>query len=307
MVKRVAQNSRVWTLATEYPSTNISGVALLSLAEEIKRDHQTVAIEVLTEQPGLTSYSIAELAALGEITGGDLYVSALSRMDPIFAIPALPFHVASYDHAKRMYARCLPAYKKALQTRGLHHLFTTFWPATGLWSDRPIDTIETLRALKLRTNDPASADVFRDVGTDATFMPFSEAVGLLKVGRLNAVLTSGDGGAGQKLWDYLRFFTPLHYAFPFSFTCVNMRSFEALSSLESEQVKAAASRAEAAQADRLSARIKANFARMQDHGVKIAPFVPSALREQLNAVGRIHTQAWMTRLPNDVQALVHEN
>ncbi len=66
----------------------------------------------------------------------------------------------------------------------------------------------------MRTYDTNSAEVMRAVGATAEFLPFNEAIAKLKDGSLNAILTSSDGGAGRKLWDYLRYFTPISYAIP---------------------------------------------------------------------------------------------
>src|SRR5205085_6577667 len=104
-------------------------------------------------------------------------------------------------------AKARPLYEKALQSRGLKLLYLTVWPSTGIWSDKAIATPDDLRRLAIRTYDASSTEVMRAAGASAELLPLSDAVAALKEGRLNAFLTSGDGGAGRKLWDYLPHFT----------------------------------------------------------------------------------------------------
>jgi len=47
-------------------------------------------------------------------------------------------------------------------------------------------------------------------------------------GEIDAVLSSGDGGAGRKLWDHLPHFSEINYAIPLSFTTVNLDKWKAL-------------------------------------------------------------------------------
>ena len=48
-------------------------------------------------------------------------------------------------------------------------------------------------------------------------------------GSLNAVLSSGDGGAGRKLWEYLPYFSEITYSLPLSVASVNKAAYDGLS------------------------------------------------------------------------------
>ena len=64
----------------------------------------------------------------------------------------------------------------------------------------------------------------------------------LKEHRLNALLTSGDGGVGRRLWEFLPHFTAINYAIPVSIAFVRSETFAALSADMQQKVSAAASR-----------------------------------------------------------------
>jgi len=123
--------------------------------------------------------------------------------------------VQSVDAARAVNARARALYEKTLEARGLKLLYMTIWPSTGVWSDRPLSSADDLRTMAVRTYDYNSAEVMRAVGATAEYLPFKRGDCELRDHRLNAILTSGDGGAGRKLWDYLPYFTPINYAIRF--------------------------------------------------------------------------------------------
>jgi TRAP-type C4-dicarboxylate transport system substrate-binding protein len=61
-----------------------------------------------------------------------------------------------------------------------------------------------------------SSEVFASVGARAAAISFADTMPRLADGSINAVLSSGDGGAGRKLWDYLPYFTEITYSLPLS-------------------------------------------------------------------------------------------
>jgi TRAP-type transport system periplasmic protein len=100
------------------------------------------------------------------------------------------------------------------------------------------------------------------VGASAEYLPFNEAIAKVKEHKLNAILTSGDGGAGRKLWDDLHHFTPINYAIPISIAFVRQDSFDALSTEAQDQVEAAARATENDQFELLANRTVENYDRM---------------------------------------------
>ena len=109
---------------------------------------------------------------------------------------------------------------KALARNGAHLLYVTIWPATGLWSRKPIARPADLHGLATRAYDFNSAAIMHLAGPMREFLPFGEAIKRLKAGRLDAILSSGDGGAGRRLWEDLPNFLAINYAIPVSIAFV---------------------------------------------------------------------------------------
>jgi TRAP-type transport system periplasmic protein len=146
--------------------------------------------------------------------------------------------------------------------------------------------------------------VMRNVGAAAEYLPVNEAIAKIRQHKLNAILTSGDGGAGRKLWDDLHHFTPINYAFPVSIAFVRQDDFEALPKEVQDQVEAAAAETGKSQIELLANRTAENYNQMRANGVSIdepaSPAVIAALKKA--ATGPI--AAWQTRVSAEDVAIL---
>jgi TRAP-type C4-dicarboxylate transport system substrate-binding protein len=265
-----------WRMTTEYPENNISGIGLVTFAKLVaeRTDGFVTAAPAFDNELKITSSDMPRAALDGRIAGGDALAGALSSFDAVFALPTQPFVVQSIEVARAANVRARPLDEKALAAQGLKLLYLTIWPSTGLWSDRPLAGFDDLPTLSLRTYDNSSTEIMRAAGANAQLLPMDAALAGLKEHRLNAFVTSGDGGAGRKLWDYLPYFTPINYAMPVSLTFVRAELFEALPQATQSQVLAAAAETERHQFDLLAHRTSENYARMRENGVHIADTAP---------------------------------
>jgi TRAP-type C4-dicarboxylate transport system substrate-binding protein len=238
------------------------------------------------------------------IDGGDAFSGPLESSDPIFGLPSLPFVVQSIAAATTLNEKARPLYARALAERGLRLLYITIWPPTGIWSDRALNNAENLRTLSVRTYDRSSTEVWRTVGAAAELLPFSEVLVKLRDHRLNAVLTSGDGGAGRKLWDDLHHFTPINYAVPISIAFVRQDDFSALPKEVQDQVEAAAAETERSQFELLANRTTENYRQMRSNGVSIDEPAPPAVIAVLKKAAAAPIAAWQAKVSTEAVAIL---
>jgi hypothetical protein len=85
--------------------------------------------------------------------------------------------------------------------RGDLRLFQSPWPPAGIWAHRAVDSAEALKGLRIRTADANGVVAFRAAGAVPVAVSFTDALPRLRAGQLDAVLSSGDGGAGQRLME----------------------------------------------------------------------------------------------------------
>jgi TRAP-type C4-dicarboxylate transport system substrate-binding protein len=218
-----------WRIVTEYPATAIPGEGISFFAETATR----LSGGALTIQPGFDApgglKSAAMLSAVhnGQVEAADAFTGALASEAAIFQLSALPFLTSSTADTQRLLEVARAAYVTALNGFGVSLLYATPWPATGLWSRLPVSDAESLKGLRVRTYDAASTAVLLAAGAAPIQITFADAVSRLRAGQLDAVLSSGDGGAGARLWEVLPNFTVLDYASPLSLAFCNSATLAA--------------------------------------------------------------------------------
>jgi TRAP-type C4-dicarboxylate transport system substrate-binding protein len=295
-----------WRMTTEYPQNNISGIGLTTFADRVSaRTNGFVTISnAYDNELKINSGQMPRAALDGKIAGGDAFAGALSGIDPVLGLSTLPFLVQSVDVARAATSRARPLYEKALAARGLKLLYVTIWPATGLWSERALEGSDDLPQLNLRAYDANSSEVMHAAGAKAQFLPMDAALAGLREHRVNAFLTSGDGGAGRKLWDFLPYFTAINYAMPVSIAFVRSDTFAELPEPMQHEVLVAAAETEQSQFALLADRTAENYARMRDNGVRIAEPAPASLVAALRTAATPAIAAWETQAGAAAAAIV---
>ncbi len=278
---------------TEYPASAMPGEGLTTFARRLEALTQgSVTLEARFDGgAGLKSISIIAAVQQGQLQVGDAFAGSITSLDPVLAISSLPFLATSTEQARRLAALARPAYEAALERQGQKLLYVTPWPPSGLWSALPVSNLSDFTALSIRAYDATGAAVLSQAGAKATNLSFADAMPKLKDGSVNAVLSSGDGGAGRKLWDYTRHFIEIGYAVPLSFTTISTSAFNTLDKAQQAAVLQAAQETEAAQWRLLENRQAKNYATMRENGVTITPS-PADLNKALATAAATSIAAW---------------
>jgi len=287
----------VWEMPTEYPENAMPGVGLAAFAKHVA----ILSAGKLTIKPsfdaraGIKSAAMLAAVAEGRVQAGDAFAGALEAEDPIFALPSLPFLVTSDADARRLCDLARPHLAAALEKKGLRLLYLTPWPPSGIWSKTPLTKVSDLAGLSIRTYDKMSSEVFARVGARAASISFADTMPKLANGDLNAVLSSGDGGAGRKLWDYLPYFSEITYSLPLSVAIVNKAAYDGLDSAQREAIDAASRQTETELWLALSTRLQENYARMRQNGVTIDSNPASAITEALKSAAATAQRDWCSK------------
>jgi TRAP-type C4-dicarboxylate transport system substrate-binding protein len=268
---------RHWDMPTEYPHDSMPGIGIEHFAAALAKrsDGQILATPSYDAALGFKGAALPRAIEAGQLVAGDSFAGPLGEMEPIFLLSSLPFVATSFDDAWRLYQAARPAYEAALAAHHQRLLYATPWPPTGLWTRRPVLVAADLAGLSVRTYDETSRMVMAASGAKAAYLSFAEAMPRLQDGSLEGVLSSGDGGAGRKLWDFLPNFTAINYAVPLSIASVNAATFDALPPALRRAVLSAAHETERAQWQVIHSRLAANYALMRANKVAVIG-VPSA-------------------------------
>src|SRR5437868_9448808 len=252
-------------LINEYPATSISGEADAFFANAVKRksEGRIVIRPVPDAKSGLRSRDQLNAVTTGRFAMANTVGGTLGEESPVFLMSSLPFVTPTMEDARALYEAAKPLYEQLFAERKQKLLYVVPWPPSGIWSAVPVRGIEVLRALKIRTYDNTGTEVLAKVAASAAIVSFSELDPKLENGEINAVLSSGDGGAGRQLWKYLRNFSDVGYALPLSFTSISLAAWANLDDAARLAIDDAARETTQRQWAALAGRLAENFARMR--------------------------------------------
>ena len=300
------EHGEQWILANEYPASSLPGEGDEFFARRVA-DTTEGHISIITmpdAKMGFKSREQLKAVADNRIAMADSFGGALGDEEAIFALSALPFVAADAAQARALYERAKPAYEAAFARHGQKLLYATPWPPSGLWTKSAANSPEAIANLRIRTYDTTGTEVFKRLGAAATVVSFTDLPAKLAAGEINAVLSSGDGGAGRKLWEHLPRFTEINYAIPLSFTTVNLARWKGLDDATRKAIETAATETEARQWKSLEGRLEKNYARMRDNGMTIDSAVSPALRARLRESARGAIEDWAAKAGPEARALL---
>lgn len=282
-------------LINEYPATSITAAADRQFAQTVNEQSQgKIQIETLQEkQNPYKGVDQVDAISTGKTQMGTLFGGILGNKDSLFLLSSLPFAAKDFKQAHALYTCAEPALQDRVKALGAHLLYVTPWPPSGIWSVAPLADDADVKALKIRTYDATSKAVFERLGAQSVELPYSALAEKLAAGEVNAVLTSGDGGAGRKLWDHLPNFTAVSYSIPLSYTIINQKTWNQLSPDQQAILTQAAEKVAAASWAGVEQRIEQNYGRMRENKMTLNTAPSSSIMQTLKKAGDEETQAWL--------------
>lgn len=295
-----------WEMPNEYPRTSIHGEGDVFFGDLLakKTKGRVTVVHRFEHDSGLTSKDMFEAVASGKLPIADVYGGAIGEIEPIFLLPSLPFVAVSTDQARALLETAQADYEQALARHNQRLLYASPWPPTGVWAKQPVTSLEALKGLHLRTYDENGTITFKALGADPIALPFSQAMPKLRAGEIQAVLSSGDGGAGAELSTYLDHFTAISYAMPLSLVTINLDVWNKLDGRTKRAVRDAASATQARQWTAIRKRVEENYLGMQAHRVQVTTAVPPPFTRELKEAGRQAIEAWLARIGTEGRVLL---
>ena len=295
-----------WALANEYPATSLPGEGDTFFARLVAdRLHGKLSVVTMPDAKlGYKSREQLKAVAEGKVAMANTFGGALGEEHSIFGLSSLPFVAGDIAQARRLYDAARPAYEAAFAKHNQKLLYSTPWPPSGIWARAPATSADAVARLRIRTYDRTGTDLFKRLGAQASVASFADLPPKLTAGEIDAVLSSGDGGAGQKLWEHLPTFTEINYAIPLSFTTVNLDKWKSLDPAAREALDAAGVQTEARQWKAFDGRLARNYARMRENGMTIATDLSAQLRVKLREAAKAAQEEWAVKAGPEGRALL---
>ncbi|MEJ0078861.1 MAG: hypothetical protein WDO17_26205 [Alphaproteobacteria bacterium] len=232
------------SLINEYPATAISGEADAFFADAVmRRSAGRIVVQPIPDaKSGLRSRDQLKAVTEGRFAMANSVGGTLGDEDPLFLLSSLPFVTPTVGDARALYEAAKPLYERLFAERKQKLLYVVPWPPSGVWSAVPLRGAAALKSLKIRTYDNTGTEVMAKVAASAAIVSFSELNTKLESGEINAVLSSGDGGAGRQMWKYLKNFSEVGYALPLSFASISLAAWTSLDDAGRSALEAARAR-----------------------------------------------------------------
>lgn len=231
-----------WDLSMEDQPTSLPGEGATAFAKDVA-DRTGGELIITVHHSG--ALGMKNKDHLGAVQDGVLPLAqslagTFAGDDPLFLLSSLPFLAKNFDEAQQLMELARPAYEESLASYNQKYLYTSPFPASGIWAKKEISTPADLDGLKVRTYDAVSSQVMKALNATPVQISFSDIIPQLSTGGVEAVVTSADGGRSLKFWEFMSYYNNVGYAFPLNITAVNLDAFEGLSKeLQSELLEAA--------------------------------------------------------------------
>lgn len=295
-----------WDLANEYGEATIMGQADKVFIEAVQ-EASGGDMKITGHYGGSIGYkSVDQFDAVGDgaLDMADTVATSLSGIEPLFLLSSLPFIAGTNADAKLLWEVARPHYEAVFEKHNQVLLWATPWPPSGIWANKPITSQADMADLRIRGWDASGVKTLSNAGSTAIQISWADTVPQLAAGSINSVLTSADGGASSKFWEFLNHFTAVNYSMALNMTHMNKDIYDALTPEQQKIIRDAADKAsEAAWAD-LENRVAQNFKDMGDNGVTIVTDVPAEFLEFLKVAGQDVYDDWLKSVGPDGQTIL---
>lgn len=218
-----------WNLATGYRAESFQTQNLVQFARDVERGTAgQLRIEV---HPNNTLFKLGEIpkaVQAGKVEAGETIMAALVEDMPIAGADSIPFVVASYNDAQRMWQLQRPLTEKHFAMRGLKLLYAVPWPPQGLYAAKPIRAAADFKGTKMRSYNQSTARIAQLLGAKPIDVPMTEVSKALAAGQIDSMITSAVTGVENQVWGQIRYYYEINAWFPKNVVFVSAKAFSAL-------------------------------------------------------------------------------
>jgi TRAP-type C4-dicarboxylate transport system substrate-binding protein len=303
----LTQAKTKWDMHLNYPAGNFHSQGAERFAKRVY-DATKGELEIVLHPGASLGFKGPEL--LRSLAGGQLAIAEVPTGmvegdAPILALTAQPFISTNSFEQRLLYVLARPTYADVLKKFNQFTIYSSVWPFSGIYTQRPIHSLEDLEGLKMRVYDGTGLAFGKMTGIAARKMPFSEVYPAMKAGLLDSMYTSSVSGVDAKAWEVLKYFTRINIVGPVNMINVNIDAWNKLSEDTRTTVLEIAEEMEdemwnlAGDMDRKATQT------LKDNGMFVT--TPNRkFRAQLQEVGRKLRAEWAAKAGEDAQAILNK-
>lgn len=293
-----------WDMPMAYPAGNFHTETAVAFAEAIE-EATGGELEIVIHPNGslFKGNEIKRAVQTGQAQIGERLISALGNEHPLFEIDALPFLATSFDQARDLYEASKPALEELLGSQNLKLLYAVPWPPQGLYTQKPIESVDDMQNVKFRAYNAATARLAELMGAIPTQVEAAELTQAFATGVAESMISSGATGYDSKLWEHASHWYDVQAWLPKNMIIVNQQAWDGLDEATQQTVLDAA--AEAEEAGWARARELADWYKEQlaANGMTVEP-PGEQLKAGFQAIGETMTEEWLDKAGEEGRAIV---
>ncbi len=302
-----ATRAEKWQLAILWPTSNFSTQGVMQFADLVKeRTENRVLIEVHPGGSlGFKGPDMLQVVKDGLVPVGEMLLGYVAGTEQLMDLSTMPFLVANYGEAHLLGIVSKPYMEKVFKKWNQKLLYWQFWPGAGLYSKKPIVSLDDLKGLRIRTFNNVSTQWVKDAGAKPVSMPWGDVYMAMSTGAIDALLTSSVSGADGKFWEVMKNFTDLGLTFGYSAVTVNLKSWNRLSDKDKVITLETAREMEERQEIKSILSDKASMAKLINNGMKVAD-ISEDFQKQCADLAKPIWAAWVKTVGPDGQKMIDE-
>ena len=303
----VAAAKTQWDIHLNYPAGNFHSKGAQKFADEVAK--ATNGELIIKLHPGAAlgfkGPELLRAVAEGQLAVAEIPTGMVEGDAPVLALTAQPFISTNAFEQRLLYQLAKPVYAKKLKTFNQKTLYTSVWPFSGIYTQRPVKTESDLDGLKMRVYDGTGLAFGKATGIAARKMAFSEVYPAMKAGLLDSMYTSSVSGVDAKAWEVLKYYTPINIVGPVNMINVNLDAWNKLDKKIQAIVLEVAAQMEDDMWNLAGDMDRKSLDALVENGMTIVP-VSKEFRNQLNAVGEKLRAEWSKKAGADAQEILEQ-
>lgn len=294
-----------WDMHLNYPAGNFHSQGAQRFADRVKEATNGELTIVLHPGSalGFKGPELLRAVAEGQLAIAEVPTGMVEGDAPTVALTAQPFISTNAFEQRLLYQLAKPAYAKELKRFKQFTLYTSVWPFSGIYTQRPVSSAKDLNGLKMRVYDGTGLEFGKATGIAARKMPFSEVYPAMKAGLLDSMYTSSVSGVDAKAWEVLKYFTPINIVGPVNMVNVNADAWNKLPKKIQETVLEIAAEMEDEMWNLAGDMDRKSRATLKEKGMTLNP-VDKAFRKELNDIGVELRKSWAAKAGQDAQQIL---
>lgn len=235
-----------WHMHLNYPAGNFHSKGAQEFADKVfeATDGELEIVLHPGASLGFKGPELLRAVAEGQMSIAEVPTGMVEGDAPVMALTAQPFISHDAKEQRLLYELAKPTYAKVLDKFNQFTLYTSVWPFSGIYTQRPIRSMDDLDGLKMRVYDGTGLAFGDATGINARKMAFSEVYPAMKAGLLDSMYTSSVSGVDAKAWEVLDYFIPINIVGPVNMINVNKDAWNTLSEKNQKKIKKIAGKME---------------------------------------------------------------